>query len=161
MERKDFNHPDIEATEKRAEKAVVLSRHRLPRVYRVGIAGMWIAPIFMLVAAILVSRGVTAALLDPRFWLPLAIMFIPALYIWHEGVDVLSSGIVSRVHWPRYYAYHQLDNWYFDSRADRRTLTIWDAHNRKVLECRAGHLTDLPKLLTALKSNLRNRNWPV
>jgi hypothetical protein len=160
MESQNFRYPDGENAKSDSEKAVVLSRHRLPRVYRVGIAGMWITPIFMLVTAILVSRGVTAALLDPRFWLPLAIMFIPALYIWHEGVDVLPSGIVSRVHWPRYYAYHQLDNWYYDSRADRRTLTVWDAQNRKVLECRAGHLTDLPKLLTALKSNLRNRNWP-
>jgi hypothetical protein len=150
-----------ETTELKPEKAVVLSRHRLPRVYRVGIAGLWIAPIVILTLAILVSRGITAALLDPRFWLPLAIMMIPALYIWHEGVDVLPSGIISRIHWPRYYAYQQLDNWYYDSRIDRRTLTVWDAKNHKVLECRAGHLTDLPMLLAALKSNLRNRNWPV
>ncbi|MEO8607089.1 MAG: hypothetical protein ABI690_04375 [Chloroflexota bacterium] len=161
MERKESNHRETEITERKSEKEIVLSRHRLPRVYRVSIVGFWIAPIFILVTAILVSQGLSAVMLDPRFWLPLAIMVIPALYIWHEGVDVLSSGVVSRVHWPRYYAYHQLDNWYYDSRPDRRTLTIWDAQNRKVLECRAGHLTDLPTLLAALKSNLRNRNWPM
>jgi hypothetical protein len=118
-------------------------------------------PIVMLAATIVFSRGFTVALLDPRFWLPLGVMVIPALYIWREGVDVLSSGIVRRVHWPRYYPYQQLDNWYYDSRPDRRVLTVWDLNNRKVLECRAGHLTDLPKLLDALKSNIRNRNWPT
>ena len=160
MEIKNLHH-NMANGQTKSTKEVVLSRHRLPRLYRVGIAILWTAPIVILTLAILVSQGITAALLDPRFWLPLAIMAVPALYIWREGVDVLSDGIVSRVHWPRYYPYQQLDNWYYDSRADRRVLTVWDGHNRKVLECRAGHLTDLPKLLTALKANLRNRNWPV
>lgn len=142
-------------------KEPVLSRHRLPRWYRVSLSMLWIMPILIFTAAILFSQGLTAALLDPRFWLPLAIMFIPALYIWHEGVDVTPSGIVARVHRPRYYSYQQLDNWYYDNRPERRTLTVWDGDNRKVLECRAGHLTDLPKLLAALKSNLRNRQWPT
>src|SRR5262245_10162086 len=142
--------------EVKTEKSVILSRHRLPRVYRVGIAGLWVTPIVILVGAILVSRGATVAMLDPRFWLPLVIMMIPAWYIWREGVDVLSSGIIRRVHWPRYYAYEDLDNWYYDSRPDRRVVTVWDHDNHKVLECRAGHLTELPALLSALKSNLRN-----
>ncbi len=161
MESKDFFHRDTESAEKRIEKAVVVSRHRLPRAYRVSMAALWTAPILMFVGAILVSQGVSMALLDPRFWLPLAVMVIPAWYIWHEGVDVLSNGIIRRVHWPRYYPYQQLDNWYYDSRPDRRVLSVWDHDNRKVLECRAGHLTDLPRLLAALKLNLRNRNWPA
>jgi len=142
-------------------KERVLSRHRLPRRYRVSLVALWITPVGLLVLVIVLSRGMTAALLDPRFWLPLAMMLLPALYIWHEGVDVLSNGIVARVHWPRYYRYEHLDNWYYDSRADRRVLTVWDRCNRKALECRAGHLTDLPKLLAVLKANLRDRHWPM
>ncbi len=143
------------------EKEPVLSRHRLPRMYRVSLSVLWITPITILTGAIIFSQGLTAALLDPRFWLPLAIMFIPAIYIWHEGVDVTASGIIARVHGRRYYSYQQLDNWYFDNRSDRRILTVWDGDNRKVLECRASHLTNLPKLLAALKTNLRNRQWPT
>ena len=143
------------------QKEPVLSRHRLPRMYRVSLSVLWITPIAILTAAIIFSQGLTAALLDPRFWLPLAIMFIPAIYIWHEGVDVTPSGIIARVHSRRYYSYQQLDNWYFDNRSDRRILTVWDGDNRKVLECRASHLTNLPKLLAALKINLRNRQWPT
>lgn len=142
-------------------KEPVLSRHRLPSIFRVSLAGLWIMPIGIFILAIVFSQGLSATLLDPRFWLPLGVMLIPALYIWHEGVDVLPSGIITRVHWPRYYTYTQLDNWYYDNRPERRTLTVWDGRNRKVLECRAGHLTDLPKLLAALKTNLRNRNWPL
>jgi hypothetical protein len=87
-------------------------------------------------------------------------MLLPALYIWHEGMDVLSSGIIARVFWPRYYPFSALDNWYFDSRSDRHTLTIWNIDNRKVFECRAGHLTNLPFLLATLKTKLRYRHWP-
>jgi hypothetical protein len=142
------------------ERESVLSRHRLPRFYRVSITILWIAPVFLLFMAMLLNQGLTLWLLDPRLLLPLALMLIPAVYIWREGVDVLPTGIISRVHVPRYLPYSKMDNWYYDSRPDRRTLTVWDAHNRKVIECRAGHLTDLPRLLAALKANLRNRNWP-
>ncbi len=142
-------------------KEPVLSRHRLPQNYRISLAVLWITPIGLLFATILLSRGFTLALFDPRLLIPLALMSIPALYVWREGIDVLPSGIIARVFWPRYYPYQSLDNWYFDQRADRRTLTVWDFTNRKVLECRAGHLTDLPALLTALKVNLRYRNWPI
>src|SRR5262245_19080785 len=100
MERKDYHHRGTKDTEKNPQREAILSRHRLPRVYRLGIAGLWITPIFMLVGAILVSRGATMAMLDPRFCLPLGIMMIPAWYIWREGVDVLSIGILRRVHWP-------------------------------------------------------------
>jgi hypothetical protein len=142
------------------EREPVLSRHRLPRIYRVSITVLWITPVVLLFMAMLFGQGLTLWLLDPRLLLPLALMLIPAVYIWREGVDVLPTGIVSRVHVPRYLPYSKMDNWYYDSRSDRRTLTVWDAHNRKVIECRAGHLTDLPRLLAALKANLRNRNWP-
>ena len=138
----------------------VLSRHRLPRNYRIALALLWVTPLALLIGAILVGRGFTAALFHPRFLLPALLMLIPALYIWQEGVDVLPSGIIARVFWPRYYAYDCLETWYYDARADKRVMTVWDAGNRKVLECRAGHLTDLPALLRALKDNVRYRNWP-
>lgn len=138
----------------------VLSRHRLPRSFRLALVTGWSLLPIILFGSAAVGSGVNVSLLDPRFLLPLLLMFLPALYVWREGIDVLPDGIIARIHLPRYYSYEQLDNWYFDNRADRRTLTIWNASNRKVVECRAGHLTELPRLLSALKTNLRPRNWP-
>lgn len=145
---------------KAVKREPVLSRHRLPRAYRVSLAALWLAPIVIVVLVSIFQGGFTFALLDPRFVLPLVLMAVPALYIWHEGVDVLPSGIIRRIHVPRYYPYDSLETWYFDRRDDRRTLTIWDAQNHKIVECRAGHLTDFPDLLAALKTNVRYRGWP-
>ncbi len=138
----------------------VLSRHRLPRIYRVSLAALWLTPIVIFVLVSIFQWGFSLTLLDPRFVLPLALMAVPAIYVWHEGVDVLPSGIIRRIHLPRYYAYDSLETWYFDRRADRHILTIWDAQNCKIFECRAGHLTDLPDLLDALKTHVRYRHWP-
>ncbi len=139
----------------------ILSRHRLPHPYRILLAALWVTPPSIFLVTLLLQHGLTAALLDPRFWLPALVMSLPALYVWREGVDVLPGGIIARVHVPRYYPYASLGTWYLDSRPDRRVLTVWDTHSRKVLECRPGHLTDLPTLLAALKANVRYRNWPV
>lgn len=138
----------------------ILSRHRLPRFYRVALATLWLLPITLLVGTLLVSHGWTLALLDPRLVLPLLLMGLPALYIWHEGVDVLPSGIIARVHVPHYYAYDELGTWYLDAHSQRRILTVWDAKNDKVVEYHAAHLTDLPRLLAALKQHVRYRNFP-
>jgi hypothetical protein len=53
-----------------------------------------------------------------------------------------------------------LETWSFDARPDRRLLTVWDAENQKVVECRAGHLTDLPALLDTLRERVRYRGFP-
>jgi hypothetical protein len=137
----------------------VLSRHRLPRPYRLLLTIFWALPAVMLFGATVISQGFTPALVDPRLWLLLALLLLPALYVWREGVDVLADGIIARVHVPRYYPYEVLDNWYFDQHPQRRVLTVW-SKGRKVLECRAGHLTHLPVLLRALKSHLSWRAFP-
>ncbi len=139
----------------------VLSRHRLPRFYRVGLALMWLLPVGLFILSILLSHDFTLSVLDIRLLLCLGFMCLPAAYIWREGVDVLPGGLRVRIHVPRYYAYNELDNWYFDSRPDKRMLTIWDSNNNRALECHGGHLTDLPVLLHTLKDHLRYRNWPV
>ncbi len=143
-----------------APREPVLSRHRLPRGYRVGLTVLWLTPLTLLTLTIIGRLGLTTALLDPRFLLPALIATIPALYIWQEGIDVLPSGIVRRVHVPRYYSNETLETWYFDARSDRRLLTVWDADNQKVVECRAGHLTDLPALLDTLRERVRYRGFP-
>lgn len=140
-------------------RQTILSQHRLPRLYRLGLAGLWLAPIGLFVLTFLLSRGLTAGLLDPRLLLMFGVMALPALYIWREGVDVLPEGIRINVHVPHYYAYSSLDNWYYDARGDKRVLTVWNTDTHKVLECRPV-LTDWPQLLRALKDNLRYRNWP-
>jgi hypothetical protein len=137
----------------------VISRHRLPRKYRLALTVLWLLPVFVVIGALLIANGFSLALIDPRFILPLLLMCIPALYVWQEGVDVLEDGIVSRVHVPRFYPYERLDNWYFDNRPQRRVLTIWGERG-KVLECRAGHLTDLSRLLQELKERVRYRGFP-
>jgi len=138
----------------------VLSRHRLPRRYRWSLAGLWFAPIPILLAALVLSRGFSFRLFDLRLLIPLLAMTIPALFVWRQGVDVLAGGLVSREFVPHYYPYACLETWYLDSRPDKRVLTVWDAENHKLMEFRAGHLTDLPLLLRALKANVRWRNWP-
>lgn len=138
----------------------VLSRHRLPRGYRVGLTVLWLTPLSLLTLTMIWRLGLTAALLDPRFLLPALITTLPALYVWQEGIDVLPSGIVRRVHVPRYFSNEVLETWYFDARPDRRLLTVWDAQHQKVVECRAGHLTDLPALLDTLKERVRYRGFP-
>jgi hypothetical protein len=138
----------------------VLSRHRLPTRYRVSLAALWLAPIVILLLALIFSRGLSLALIDPRLLLPFGLMALPALYVWQEGVDVLPGGIVARMHLPRYYTYDRLQMWYLDTRPQRRILTVWDTDNRKVLECHAAHLTDLPVLLSVLKRHLRYRHFP-
>lgn len=130
----------------------VISRHRLPTPFRAVLAGMWLVPPVLLMLTTVVGVGVTPSLLDPRFLLPAALMALPALYIWQEGVDVLACGIVSRIFFPRFYAYDRLDIWQYDARDDCRTLTVWDANRHKVLECRAGHLTEFPALVRALRA---------
>lgn len=138
----------------------ILSRHRLPWAYRISLVVLWLTPVGLLTITTLVGNGLSPHLLDPRFWLPLLLMTLPALYVWQEGVDVLTNGIVARVHWPRYHNYDRLETWYFDTRFGKRVITIWDADNRKLLECRAGHLTELPALLRAFKDHVRYRGWP-
>jgi hypothetical protein len=141
-------------------KQPVLSRHRLPNLYRYSIITFWVAPIFVFALTIMVGRGFTTSLFDMRFLVPAAMMALPAFYIWQEGVDVLPNGIRARVHIPHYYDYSVLGTWYYDSRVQRRVLTVWDEESRKVLECRAGHLTDFPVLTASLKANVRWRNFP-
>jgi hypothetical protein len=136
----------------------VLSRHRLPPVYRISLTLLWLTPIAILALMLLIRWG--AVMLDVRLFVAFGLMAIPAVYVWREGVDVLASGIIRRVHIPHYYSYGDLDTWYFDNHAGRRTLIVWDARSRKVLELRAGHLTGVHKLMDALKSNVRWRNWP-
>jgi hypothetical protein len=138
----------------------ILSRHRLPRFYRVSLTLFWGMPALIFIITILGSHGEALAVIDPRFWIPILLMCVPAVYIWREGVDVLPDGIIARIFWPRYYAYSEMDTWYFDQRPQHRVLTVWDANHYKLLEYRAGHLTNLVDLLSTLKSHVRYRHWP-
>ncbi|MEP7290695.1 MAG: hypothetical protein ABI835_02880 [Chloroflexota bacterium] len=116
----------------------VIRRHRLPTRYRVGLTVLWMVPLGLFVAAIVSQRG-----LDP------------ALYFWREGIDVLPDGIYRRMHVPQYYAFSEMTRWHYDARKERHVLTIWDETERKIVECRAGHLTDFPALLEVLEERVR------
>ena len=133
----------------------VVTRHRLPRPYRLGLAILWIVPLLLFIAVIALERGIDPALLDPRFLLPALLMIVPAIYFWQEGIDVLPDGIYRRIHVPRYYPFAALARWHYDCREDRYVLTIWDEQDQKIVECRAGHLTDFPMLLETLEEKLR------
>lgn len=135
-------------------RRTILSRHRLPNRYRYSIAALWLAPIVLLSLAILAGKGLNPALFDPRFVVPVALLALPARYIWQEGVDVLPDGIRTRVHIPRYHDYAVLESWHYDRRTGRRILTIWGKHSGKILECHGVHLSNLPLLLEALRCNI-------
>jgi hypothetical protein len=137
----------------------VLSRHRLPNRYRYSIAALWLAPIALFLLAILAGKGLDPALLDPRLVVPVALLTVPALYIWQEGVDVLPGGIRTRVHIPHYHDYAAIEAWRYEKTSGRKILTIWGRNSGKVLECHAVHLSDLPLLLEALSRNIPPRSW--
>jgi hypothetical protein len=138
----------------------ILSIHRLPRRYRYSLVGLWLTPLVILLGTLVLAHGWIPALLDPRLWLLLGVMALPALYIWQEGVDVLPEGVMIRQHVPRFHRYETLDTWYIDSRPQRKLLTLWDKHQRKVLHTHSAHLSDLPRLLAALQARVRYRHWP-
>lgn len=133
---------------------IVLRRHRLPTFYRVGLTMMWIMPLCIFITAMIGGRGVDRDLLNPRFVLPALVMIAPALYFWREGIDVLPNGIYRRIHLPQYYAFTEMRRWHYDARDDRHVLTIWNAEGEKIVECRAGHLTEFPALLDVLEKRL-------
>ncbi len=129
----------------------VIQRHRLPRPYRVLLPLFVLLPAPIFLIAILIGRGFSTALFDPRFWLPLCVALIPAVYWWREGVDVLETGIIRRIHIHRYYAFADLKDWAFLSRDG--VLVVWDQRGDKALECRQ-NLTDFPDLLNTLRSHI-------
>lgn len=135
-------------------RETVLSRHRLPQPYRAALIICWLLPAPLLLLAIVAGRGMTPALFDPRFLILVGLMSLPACYVWQEGVDVLPSGIIARLHWPRYHAYQTLAGW--DERHDRacRILIIWGKAGERVLEIHAAHLTDFSVLFNALGENV-------
>ncbi len=135
---------------------VVIHRHRLPARYRVGLTVMWIVPLLIFIATIITQRGIDPALFDPRFLLPVLLMIAPAFYFWQEGVDVLSEGIYRRIHVPQYHPFDAMQRWDYDQGADRQVLTVWNQQGEKILECRAGHLTDFPDLISVLAARVKN-----
>lgn len=139
----------------------ILSRHRLPTPYRQALAGLWAAPVGILFAVMLARGGLEAVTADLRLALLLAIMLLPAFYVWNEGVDVRRRGMQVRIHVPRYYAFTTLAAWSYDARPGFRVLTVWDKRGAKALECRAGQLTALPDLLDALRLRLHQRPAPT
>jgi len=138
----------------------ILSRHRLPHPYRVLLIVFWMLPIGLLVITSFVGSGAVLALFDPRFWGILVLMGLPAWYIWQEGVDVLPEGLRIRVYVPRYHAYDELKEWRLVRSKQKAILTIWDESRGKVLECHAAHLSDLPRLLGALREHLPGETTP-
>ena len=140
--------------------AAIISRHRLPQPYRTAIVVLWLVPIVILFAALVVGNGFKLMLLHPLLLAALALMAMPALYIWHEGVDVTERGLVVRVRGWRWLPYEQLGTYYLHDYKGGRVLKLWDAHNRRVLSLYAAHLTDLPTLLHALRCHLHWRGWP-
>jgi hypothetical protein len=135
----------------------VLYRHRLPKRYRALLPALVLTPAPIFILAILIGRGWHNALLDPRFWLPLCIALLPAVYWWREGVDVRVNGIVRRIHVPRFYPYTDLASYYHA--ADKGLFIIYDNDGETALECRPAHLTDFPVFLETCRTHLPRRLW--
>jgi hypothetical protein len=139
----------------------ILSRHRLPQPYRTTIVVLWMLPSFILFGALLVGNGFTLALLHPVLLLPLVAMGAPALYVWHEGIDVMENGLQIRIRGWRRLPYDQLDTYYVHDYHGVRLLKLWDVKNQRVLTVYTAHLTEVPTLLNTLKQRLRWRGWHV
>lgn len=131
-----------------------LSRHRLPAPYRRLLPLCWLALPSLVLLAMLAGAGLTADLFNPRLWLPLLLLCLPAAYIWQEGVDVCPTGLRCRIHVRRFVGYAEIAGWVYDARPDVRVLRVFDEAHQVLLECRAGHLTEFARLLEALETHL-------
>lgn len=127
----------------------VVSRHRLPPPYRGALAALWLLPPLLLLFTLALVYGERAFVA----LLPLALMALPALYIWREGVDVLPTGIIRRIHLPtRRYSYAALARFWYDEA--NGVLRVWDNDGEVALECRDGHLTQFELLRAALREQI-------
>lgn len=125
----------------------VLSRHRLRHPYRLLLTAAWVAPpLLLVIAASLANRALP---LDARA-LPLFLGLLPAVYIWREGVDARVDGITRRIHLPATIPYTAMRHWTLR----RDLLIVWDERGETLLECRVAHLTDLPRLIAALRAHV-------
>lgn len=131
----------------------ILSRHRLRQPYRGLLAGLFLLPVPLLLLGLIIGRGMTPGLIDPRLLLPLLVMGIPAAYVWREGIDTHPDGLTARIHWPRYYAYADLRGWRLENHPEGIILMIWD-RQRRVFAVHAAHLTRLPQLLALLENHV-------
>lgn len=130
-----------------------LSRHRLPAFYRRALPALWLALPGLLVLAMLLGDGLTAALVSPRLWLPLLLMALPAAYWWQEGVDICPTGLRRRIQFRRFLPYSEIGAWVYDSRPGTRVLRVFNAAQQVILECRAAQLTDFERLIEALQAH--------
>lgn len=119
--------------------------------YRAALTGLWLAGP-LLFTALALSRGVEIA--EVRVWLLLGGMALPAWLIWREGVDVCRDSLIVRQLVQREYTFVRLGAYAYDPAPERRLLRVWDRAGGVVLECRAGHLTRFPELLSALEARL-------
>ncbi len=110
-------------------------------------------PSLMLLAT-LAGSGLTPALFNPRLWLPLLLLSLPAAWFWQEGVDVCPTGLRRRIHTRRFVPYEEIASWVYDARPDVRVLRLFGDANQVLLECRAAHLTGFERLLEALETHL-------
>jgi hypothetical protein len=131
----------------------VISRHRLRQPYRTLLTVGFLMPGPLLLLTILLGKGLTLALLDPRLLLPLLVMSFPALLVWHQGVDLHPKGLTARIHVPHYHAFADLRGWRLEDHPEGIVLTVWDQHEH-TLAVHAAHLTQLPALLIALERHL-------
>lgn len=130
---------------------VVLSRHRLPQPYRALLTLLWVAPAVLLMVTLLITHGASAT--DLRLAPIIGLMFMPALYIWREGVDITPSNLIRRIHLPQRYRYSMLTHWHYEEKTG--VLKVWDQAGHVALECRAGHLTDFAQLIELLGTYVR------
>ena len=130
-----------------------ITRHRLIPPYRAALALMWCIPPVLLTGVLIVRANTVSSLIDPRYWLMLALMLLPALYIWREGIDVLRGGLRVNQHIPHTAPYSTLSGWRCDS--THRILTIWDDRGRIVFEMPAAHLSDVERVEQVLRENVK------
>lgn len=140
-----------------APASPVISRHRLPTPYRVGLSAGWLVPIaIMLLLAI--ARGGLAALREPG-WITCGLLALPALYVWREGVDVLAGGVRVQSHGVRRYPYDELVGWREEGAGS--VLRVWARDGQLAIEARAGHLTHFDALTDAVRANIREASSAV
>jgi len=126
----------------------ILSRHRLVQPYRLLLTVTWLIPMILLVFLLVLQ---SAAFLNPRLWLLLLMMALPALHIWQQGVDVGQQHLTVRMAIPRHFPYEVLRSWEIFHVPGGRMLQLTDETGEHVLQVYLVHLSDYPLLIDRLK----------
>jgi hypothetical protein len=135
------------------DTSVVISQHRLVQPYRALLALCWVLPPLIFLFALWRAQPTVFAWVDVRLALPLLLLCLPALYVWHEGIDVRSDGVMRRMLLPRFFRDKDLAQC---EETHKGVWRVWDVNQTVALEWHSAHLTQHERLVDELCEKIKS-----